>query len=87
MRVVSLALAASLSFSTMTAFADWKQEGNTGSIRIVMANMRLRHGSGSMAKVTALIPMEICMPIHNSGRVYGKRGWRMDCKRCCTDKN
>ena len=29
MRVVSLALAASLSFSTMTAFADWKQEGNT----------------------------------------------------------
>ena len=34
-----------------------------GSIRIVMANMRLRHGSGSMEKVTALIPMEICMPI------------------------
>ena len=29
MRVASLALAASLSFSTMTAFADWKQEGNT----------------------------------------------------------
>lgn len=28
MRVASLALAASLSFSTMTAFADWKQEGN-----------------------------------------------------------
>lgn len=29
MRVASLALVASLSFSTMTAFADWKQEGNT----------------------------------------------------------
>lgn len=29
MCVASLALAASLSFSTMTAFADWKQEGNT----------------------------------------------------------
>lgn len=28
MRVASLALAVSLSFSTMTAFADWKQEGN-----------------------------------------------------------
>ena len=28
MRVASLALAASLSFSTMTAFADWKQEGS-----------------------------------------------------------
>ena len=29
MRVASLAFAASLSFSTITAFADWKQEGNT----------------------------------------------------------
>ena len=63
MRVASLALVASLSFSTMTAFADWKQEETPGSIRIVMANMRLRHGSGSMAKVTALIPMGICMRI------------------------
>ena len=29
MRVASLAFAASLSFSTITAFADWKQEGGT----------------------------------------------------------
>ena len=63
MRVVSLALAASLSFSTMTAFADWKQEGNTWKYQNSDGKYATSTWQWIMAKVTVLIPMEICMPI------------------------
>lgn len=85
MCAASLALIASLSLS-MTAFADWKQEGST---------WKYQNSDGKYATATwqwingnaiALIPMEICMPIPQLRTLYSKCGWRMDCKRCCTDQ-